>query len=144
MVHLNPKPGRHGGGGDPMLTGAGFGDNPGLSHAPDQQALTHDVVGLVGAGVVQVLPFDVDVGPAEVAGQVFRKRQGASAGRNRMDMTSAVFPPEGRVAFGFLNVSFKFVESRHQDFGKKSTAESVHSSPAYSSVSPPMVWEKTN
>jgi hypothetical protein len=60
---IETEPGRHGGRGHAVLAGAGFGDHPRLAHAFDQQPLPHDVVGLVGAGVVEVLAFDVNPAP---------------------------------------------------------------------------------
>src|SRR3546814_13744907 len=51
-----------GGGGDAMLTGAGLGDDAGLAHAPRQQDLPQHVIGLVGAGVVQLVALEIDFG----------------------------------------------------------------------------------
>jgi hypothetical protein len=65
--------GRHSGCGHAVLTGSGFGDDPGLAHTSDQKALPHDIIGLMGAGMIQVFPFDVDAGPAEMTGEVFGK-----------------------------------------------------------------------
>ena len=64
--------GGHGGGGHAMLAGAGLGDHPFFAHPFDQQSLAHDVIGLVGAGVVEILAFDVDLGATQMTGQVFR------------------------------------------------------------------------
>jgi hypothetical protein len=49
--------------GHAMLARPGFGDDPGLSHAACQQRLTQSVVDLVGPGVAQILPFQIDLRP---------------------------------------------------------------------------------
>ena len=48
------------GGRDPMLAGAGLGDQAGLAHALRQQCLGQHLVGLVCAAVKQVLAFEID------------------------------------------------------------------------------------
>ena len=58
-----------GGGGDPVLTGTGLGDHSGLAHVSRQQSLPEHVVDLVRTGVVQVLSFQEDAGPAGMRGQ---------------------------------------------------------------------------
>ena len=55
-----------------MLTGAGLGDETGLAHLLGQQCLPQHVVDLVSAGVVQVLPFQVDLRTAQVTGHLLR------------------------------------------------------------------------
>ena len=47
-----------------MLAGAGLGDDAGLAHALGQHRLTDRVVDLVGAGVVEVFAFEVNLGTA--------------------------------------------------------------------------------
>ncbi len=69
----------HRGGGDAVLAGAGLGDDAGLAHAPGQQDLAHAVVGLVAAGVVQLVALEVDLGAAEFARQPFGEPQRAGA-----------------------------------------------------------------
>src|SRR5690606_10017569 len=49
------------GGGDPVLSGAGLGDDPLRSETFRQQGLADGVVDLVGAGVAEVFPLEVDV-----------------------------------------------------------------------------------
>src|ERR1035438_2495971 len=50
-----------GGGGDSMLTGAGFSDDATLAHAFGEEPLAKTVVDLVRAGVEQVFTLDVDL-----------------------------------------------------------------------------------
>ena len=65
--------GAHGGGGDAVLAGAGFGDDAGLAHAAGQQDLAHAVVGLVAAGVVQLIALEVDLRAIELFCQALRE-----------------------------------------------------------------------
>ena len=51
-----------------MLTGAGLGDDL-LAHVLGQQCLAHAVVELMGTGVVQILPLDVELDIAQGIGQ---------------------------------------------------------------------------
>ena len=51
--------------GDPVLAGAGLGDHPGLAHPVRQEDLADPIVDLMGAGMVEVLPLQVNLGPAD-------------------------------------------------------------------------------
>ncbi len=64
-----------------MLAGTGLGNHAGLAHAFDQQSLSHDVIGLVSPGMVEVLALDVDACSAEMVGQVLGKGQRGGAAR---------------------------------------------------------------
>jgi hypothetical protein len=103
LAHVNgagkAELGGHGGAGHPVLARAGFRDHPGLAHALDQQPLAHDVVGLVRPGVVEILPLDEDLRPAEVAAEVFGMGEGSGPAGVRAHEID-VFPPEGRVRLG--------------------------------------------
>ena len=78
--------GRHGGRGHAMLTGARLGDDALLAHAPRQEDLAKAVVHLVGAGVVQLLALEIDLGAAEMLGQplgeIERDWDGPRSGRS--------------------------------------------------------------
>jgi hypothetical protein len=50
---------RHGSRGIAMLPGPGLRDDTFLAHARDEQALAHDVIDLVGAGMIEVFTLDV-------------------------------------------------------------------------------------
>jgi hypothetical protein len=58
-------------GGHPVLPGPGFGDQAALAHPNRQQPLAERVVDLVGAGVEEVFPLEVDADAAERAAQPF-------------------------------------------------------------------------
>ena len=113
LAHINgavkTEFGGHGGRGHAVLAGAGLGDHPFFAHPFDQQALAHDIVGLVGAGVVEVFAFDVDLGPAEMAGQIFGKgqRRGpAGVGGHELQ----VLLPEGRIILASREFCFQFLK----------------------------------
>lgn len=81
-----PEPRRHRRRGDAVLPGAGLRDHTSLPHALHEQALAHDVVGLVGPGVVQVLALDVDACAAERTREVVavrHRRRPAGVGRHQ-------------------------------------------------------------
>ena len=68
----------HGRGGcrrNAVLAGAGLRDDAGLAHAFRQQHLGKGIVDLVGAGMVQVFPFEVYFCAAQMVGQSFCERQ---------------------------------------------------------------------
>ena len=65
---LESHQGRGRGGGDAVLARAGLGYEAGLSHLLGEEGLAEHVVDLVGAGVVEVLPLEIDLRPAEVLG----------------------------------------------------------------------------
>ena len=54
--------------GNTVLSRTGLRDHPGLAHPLRQEALADDVVDLMGAGVVQVLPLEVHLGTPKVPG----------------------------------------------------------------------------
>ncbi len=54
--------------GNSVLAGSRLGDDAALAHALGQQNLAHGVVHLVGAGVAEVLPLDVDFRSTQLAG----------------------------------------------------------------------------
>ena len=119
---LKAELGRHGGGGHPVLAGAGLGNDPGFAHALHQQPLAHDVVRLVRPGVVQVLALDVDASAAEVAGQILGKgERGRPAGVGGHEI--GILLPEGGVALGPLKGFHQFVEGGDQDFRQIGAAE---------------------
>ena len=48
-----------------------FGDDASFGHSPRQQDLSEHVVDLVGAGVIEVLAFEIDLCAGEVLGHAF-------------------------------------------------------------------------
>jgi len=66
---------------DTVLPRSGLGDEAGLAHLLREQRLPEDVVDLMGAGVVEVLPLEVDLRASEVLGHPLRVVQAAGAAR---------------------------------------------------------------
>ena len=58
-----------------MLASPSFGDNPLLAHATGQQDLPHDIVDLVGTGMIQFIAFEINLGTLQIIGQAFGKIQ---------------------------------------------------------------------
>ena len=90
-----------------VLAGAGLGDDAGLAHAPGQQDLAEHGVDLVGAGVVQLVALEIDLG-AEVGvlglgAQVLGQPPGVPERAGAADVVlqqPAPFGVEGRVRLG--------------------------------------------
>ena len=105
-----------------MLTGAGFGDHALFAHAAHEQALPEHVVGLVRAGVVQILALDEDARAAEVPGEVLRERE-----RRRPTRVFAherlVLAPERWIGLRFGEGRLEIVESGDEDFRNVRAAE---------------------
>ena len=133
---------RHGGRGDAVLPGPGFGDDPPLAHPPDEQPLPHDVIGFMGAGVVEVFPLDVDFRTAEMPGEIFavRERRGAAGIASHEGFVRL---PEGGVILRRPERMFEFVKRGHQDLRQEGPPELVIISAIIHRIIPPMVWEKT-
>ena len=112
----------HRGGGDAVLAGAGFGDDAGLTHAAGQQDLAHAVVGLVAAGVVQLVALEVDLCAAESAGQPFGEPQRAGAA-NVVRQVALEVGIEGRVSFGLIVGALDLQDQRHQRFRDEPAAK---------------------
>ena len=79
----------HGGRGDAVLTGAGFGDDAGLAHAPRQQDLAHAIVDLVRAGVVELVALEIDLRAAQMLGQPFGEIERARAADIMLEIISS-------------------------------------------------------
>ena len=69
-VALESEIGRSRGQGDAVLACSRLGDDLLFAHVLGQKPLAHAVVELVGPGVVEVLPLEIDLGPAQEIGQV--------------------------------------------------------------------------
>ena len=109
------------GGGHAMLAGTGLGDDALLAHPPRQQDLAHHVVDLVGAGMVQFVALEVDLGAAQVLGKALGKIQRARAAHIVFE-EGVEFGLEGLVGLGVLVGLFKLENERHQGFGDETAA----------------------
>ena len=101
------------GGGNTVLSGAGFGDQTGLSHLLGQQCLAKDVVDLVGTGVVQVFPFQIDLRTAQIPGHFLCVVQPARAARIIIQQVLQ-FPAKIRIILEMFIGFFQFDHCIHQ------------------------------
>ena len=108
-------------GGNTVLAGAGFSDDTGLAHAPCQQGLADHVVDFMGAGVVQLIAFHVELGTTKMLGQAISviERRGAA---NVMLVIPGEIILKFRVGFGFFPGGFDLQNQGHQGFGHKAAA----------------------
>ena len=118
---LEPEAGRHRGGRDAVLAGAGLGDDPGLAHPLGEQRLADGVVHLVRAGVVEVLPLEPDLAAAVLPAEPLREVEG----RGAADVVREVLV-QLRQEVGVLQVSLvgapELVQGRHQGLGHEHAA----------------------
>ena len=105
-----------------MLTGSGFGDDSFLAHSLSQQNLTHRVVDLVGAGVVEVFAFEINSGSAAVFGQSLSKVERVWA-TNKGRQQLVEIGQEFRILLSLFVLSGQFFQSVHERFGHESPAE---------------------
>jgi hypothetical protein len=112
---------RGGGGGHAMLTRAGFGDEAGLAHAPRQQGLADSVVDLVRAGVVEILPLQINPRPARLGGQPPGKVQRRGP-PDIIPQALAQFPLKGRVVSRFGIGGGQLFQGEHQRLGDEPPA----------------------
>lgn len=72
---LHIEHGADGGRGDAVLARAGLGDDAMGAHALREQNLSHHIIDFMRSGMVQILPLQIDLGPAELLAQMLRIRQ---------------------------------------------------------------------
>ena len=119
---IEPEHGADSGGGDAVLSGAGLGDDPALPHALAEESLAEGAVDLVGAGVGEVFPLEVDAGAAELVGEVLGEVEGGGApGVGAGEAVELLV--EGLVLNGGLVGLLKLFERRHQGLGDELAAE---------------------
>jgi hypothetical protein len=119
---FQPELGADGGRGHAVLARAGFRDDPGLAHAAGEDDLAQHVVDLVRAGVVQLVPLEVDLGTAQLFGQAFGEIERAGAADIiRPEIVHLV--PEALVGLGVLVLRLKLQDQRHKRLGHEASAE---------------------
>ena len=108
-------------GGDAVLAGPGFRDDAALAHPPGQQDLADAIVDLVGAGMVQLVPLEVDLGAAELRGQPLRVIQRAGTA-DVMRQVVAQFRRERGIDPGGVVRLLDLKDQRHQRLGDETSA----------------------
>ena len=124
---LHAHQGGGGGGGHAVLPRAGLGDQASLAHLLRQQRLAQHVVDLVGTGVVQVLPFQIDLSAAQVLRDLLCKIQSAGAARVIVQKPGQL-RLKLRVVFVILVSRFQLLHGIHQRFGNVLPAVDAKSS----------------
>ena len=109
------QPGGDRGRGHAVLPGARFGDHAALAHAPGQQRLADAVVHLVGAGVVQILPLEVDARPAQGGAQALGMVQGGGTAHIVFQIAGQ-FGLKFRVGLGFGVGFLELIQGMHEGF----------------------------
>ena len=124
---LQPEAGGDGRARDPVLSGPGFRDDPRLPHPGREQGLAHGVVHLVGAGVVEVLALEPELGAAHRLAQA----PGVVKGR-RTPHEVAQLGPELRVELGVRAEALvgggELLDRPHQRLGDEAPAERAEAS----------------
>ena len=110
--------------GDAVLAGAGLGDDAGLAHAARKQHLAEAIVDLVGAGVIELVALEVDLGTAEVLGEAGREieRRGAAGVVLQEVLELGV---EFGIGLGGGVGFLEFEDRGHQRFGHEAAAENA-------------------
>ncbi len=110
------------GGGDAVLARAGFGDHAAFAHPHGQQRLPHRVVDLMGARVVEVLAFQINLRTAALFAQpprVIQRRRPADKRpqQGRQLLLKTIVRLRLGVFFG------QFFQGPRERFGHKTAAE---------------------
>ncbi len=111
-----------GGGGHPVLAGAGLGDDPLLAHAHREQRLPEHIVDLVRAGVGEVLALEQNAGAAGVLGEPARVRDRGGPARVSGQQPSQL-RGEHRVGESRAIRDREFVERRDERLRDEPAAE---------------------
>jgi hypothetical protein len=101
MTHSMPKRAHDRGRRHAVLAGAGFGNNPALSHAFREQDLAKRVVDLVRAGVEQILALQIDFSRPRVPRSGAPRSKAGSVARNSRAADQQA-PFEKRISLRFL------------------------------------------
>src|SRR5215470_4151087 len=118
---FEPELRAHGRGRDAVHAGAGLGDNPRFAHAACQHDLAEHVVHLVGAGVIEVLALEINLGAAEMRaqalGEIERRRPAHIVGEVVVHLLA-----KGYVALRLRIGFFELEDERHQRLGDEAAA----------------------
>ena len=110
-----------GGGRDPVLAGAGLGDDAAPAHAAREQDLAEHVIDLVRAGVVELVAFEIELGAAEMPGQPLGEIKRARPADIVVEVISEL-GVEIRIVLGFVIGAFDRQDQRHQRLGDVTAA----------------------
>ena len=119
---FHAKHGGHSGGGHPMLAGPGLGDDPRLAHAPGQKDLADGIVDLVCPGMEEILPLEVNFGPAEFPCEALGVVEGGGAAAEFPQVVIEL-PLEFRILPGAVVFLFQLLQRVHQGLGDIAAAK---------------------
>src|SRR5262245_1233858 len=118
---FEPELGAHGRSRDAVHAGAGLGDDAWLAHPAGQHDLAEHVIHLVGAGVIEVLALEIDLGTAEMRSEALGKVQR----RWPADIVSEIavhLRAKGWIVFRLRVSLFELEDERHQRLGDEPAA----------------------
>ena len=113
---LHPHEGGGSGGSHPVLPRPRLGDQAGLAHPLGQKGLSQHIVDLVGPGVVQILPLQIDLRPAQIFRHLFGKIQPGWPPRVFIQKLGEL-PVESFVVLVVIVCRFQFNDRVHQRLG---------------------------
>lgn len=99
-----------------MLPRPRLGDQAGLAHPLGQKGLSQHIVDLVGPGVVQILPLQIDLRPAQILRHLFGKIQPGWSARVFIEKLGEL-PVESFVVLVVIVCRFQFNDRVHQRLG---------------------------
>ena len=99
-----------------MLSRPRLGDQAGLAHPLGQKGLSQHIVDLVGPGVVQILPLQIDLRPAQIFRHLFGKIQPGWSARVFIEKLGEL-PVESFVVLVVIVCRFQFNDRVHQRLG---------------------------
>ena len=99
-----------------MLPRPRLGNQAGLAHPLGQKGLSQHIVDLVGPGVVQILPLQIDLRPAQILRHLFGKIQPGWPPRVFIQKLGEL-PVESFVVLVVIVCRFQFNDRVHQRLG---------------------------
>ena len=107
-----------------MLPRTGFRDDAGFAHAHGQQNLTHHIIDFMRAGMVELIPLQIDLGATQMLGEPLGKIKRAGA-TDIMGQIAAHLFLKRRIDLGLVIGLFQRQDERHQGFRHKAPAENT-------------------
>src|SRR6202022_2084219 len=111
----------NGGGGDAVLTRAGFSDDAGLAHFHREKTLADGVIDFVRAGVEKIFAFEIAARAAKIFRETFRELQRGGAPGEIFEQRGEV-SLKGGVGFCEIVDRFEFEQRNHERFGDVAAA----------------------
>ena len=107
-----------------MLARTGFRDDAGFAHAHSQQNLAHHIIDFMRAGMVELIPLQIDLGATQMLGEPLGKIKRAGA-TDIMGQIAAHLFLKRRIDLDLVIGLFQRQDERHQGFRHKAPAENT-------------------